>query len=91
MFIGPERGPRLQVDGGEPFAIDSCEVRRDVDQSLLTAVLKEGQPCPLPVGARITLLAGPSVLFEGRAVAEDQVLDLMSTESDGELPGDETI
>jgi hypothetical protein len=31
------------------------------------------------------------VLFEGRVVAADQVLDLMSTESDGELPGDETI
>lgn len=91
MIIGPDRQPRLQVDGAEPFAIDSCEVRRDVDHSLLTAVVRDGRPCPLPTGARITLWAGPSVLFEGRVVAEDQVLDLMSTESDGELPGDETI
>ena len=91
MIIGPEREPRLQVDGGEPFAIDSCEVRRDVDHSVLTAVLKDGRPCPLSMGARITLWAGPSVLFEGRVVADDQVLDLMSSESDGELPGDETI
>lgn len=91
MIIGPDRQPRLQVGAGEPFAIDSCEVRRDVDHSLLTAVVRDGRPCPLPMGARITLWAGPSVLFEGRVVAEDQVLDLMSTESDGELPGDETI
>jgi hypothetical protein len=91
MFIGPEREPRLQVDGNEPFAIESCEVRRDVDHSVLTAVKKGGRPCSLRMGARVTLWAGPSVLFEGRVVAEDQVLDLMSAESNGDLPGEELI
>jgi len=91
VIIGSDRQPQLQVDGGEPFPIDSCEVRRDVDHSLLTAVMKDGRPYALTAGARVTLLAGPSVLFEGRAVDENEVLDLMSTEPDAELSAEELI
>jgi hypothetical protein len=45
----------------------------------------------LPIGARVTLWAGPNVVFVGKAVAPDRVLDLLSTESDDELSDTETI
>ena len=48
-------------------------------------------PLPLPVGARVTLYAGPNVVFVGKAVDELSVLDLLSTETDAELTGDESI
>jgi len=50
-----------------------------------------GAALPLPVGARVTLWAGPNVVFVGKAVDENNVLDLLSTESDAELDDDETI
>ena len=46
---------------------------------------------PLPVGARVTLWAGPNVVFVGKAVDEHSVLDLLSTETDAELSDSETI
>jgi hypothetical protein len=91
VIIGPERTPRLQLDEGEPFAIDSCEVRRDLDRSLLTDVVRNGERVVLTPGSLITLWTGESVVFQGRAVDEATVLDLISTESDEELSDYEQI
>ena len=91
MIIGPERSPRMQFDSDEPFAIDSCEVRRDLDRSLLTNTLKDGRPVHFMRGQMVTLWTGESVVFQGRAVDETTVLDLISTETDDELSDDELI
>jgi hypothetical protein len=91
VIIDQSREPRLQFDDGEPFAIDGCEVQRDIERSTLTNIVSEGAALSLPVGARVTLWAGPNVVFVGRAVDESNVLDLLSTESDDELSDDETI
>ncbi len=91
MIIDASREPRLQVDDDEPFAIDRCEVERDVEHSTLTNIVRDGAPVSLPTGARITLWTGPNVVFVGKAVDERRVLDLLSTESDDELSGAETI
>lgn len=91
MIIDDSREPRLQLGDGEPFPIDGAEVTRDVEHSTLTNILVNGAPYQLPVGARVTLWAGPNVVFVGKAVDEHSVLDLLSTESDDELAGDEII
>jgi hypothetical protein len=91
VIIDASREPRLQIDDGEPFAIQSCEVERDVEHSTLTNIVGEGAPVELPVGARVTLWAGPNVVFVGKAVDERRVLDLLSTESDDQLSDTETI
>ena len=91
MIIDASREPRLQFGDSEPFAVDSCEVLRDVERSTLTSIMLGGAVLLLPVGARVTLWAGPNVVFVGKAVDEHNVLDLLSTESDAELAGDETI
>jgi hypothetical protein len=91
VIIGPERSPRLQLNEDEPFAIDSCEVRRDLDRSLLTDVIRQGERVAFTAGSLITLWTGESVVFQGRAVDEATVLDLISTESDDELSDDEQI
>jgi hypothetical protein len=91
VIIDASREPRLQFGDGEPFAIDSCEVQRDIERSTLTRILLDGAALALPVGARVTLWAGPNVVFVGKAVDETNVLDLLSSESDDELRDDETI
>ena len=91
MIIDASREPRLQLDDGEPFSIDSAEVTRDIERSTLTNIALDGAPFRLPVGARVTLWTGPNVVFVGKAVDESSVLDLLSTEPDDELAGDETI
>jgi len=91
VIIDASREPRLQFEDGEPFAIESCEVQRDIERSTLTNILRDGIPLPLPIGSRVTLWAGPNVVFVGRAVDETSVLDLLSSESDEELRNDETI
>jgi hypothetical protein len=91
VIIDASREPRLQLDDAEPFPVDSCEVERDLERSTLTNILRDGAPLTLPVGARVTLWAGPNVVFVGKAVDERHVLDLLSTESDDELRDDETI
>ncbi len=91
MIIDASREPRLQFDDAAPFAIDSCEVQRDIERSTLTNILVDGVALALPIGSRITLWAGPNVVFVGKAVDEANVLDLLSTESDDELHDDETI
>ena len=91
VIIDASRQPRLQFGDGEPFAIHGCEVQRDIERSTLTNILLDGAPLPLPVGERVTLWAGPNVVFVGKAVDAENVLDLLSTESDDELDDDETI
>lgn len=91
MIIDHSREPRLQFGESQPFPIDSAEVERDVEHSTLTNIVLDGAPLPLPIGARVTLYAGPNVVFVGKAVDEHHVLDLLSTETDAELSGEETI
>jgi hypothetical protein len=91
VIIDASREPKLQLDDGEPFVIDRCEVQRDMERSTLTGIVRDGQPLSLPVGARVTLWAGPNVVFVGKAVDDASVLDLLSTETDDELAGDELI
>ena len=62
-----------------------------LERSTLTGIVADGAPLPLPVGARVTLWAGPNVVFVGKAIDESHVLDLLSTESDEELHDDESI
>jgi len=91
MLIGPDRRPHVRVDGGRPVALESCEIVRDLDHSVLTGAVRDGQAYRFPVGSRVTLLSETGVLFEGRAVTEDQVLDLMSSEDDEQLPGQSSL
>ncbi len=91
MIIDESREPRLQLGEAKPFRIDSAEVTRDIERSTLTSIILNGDPYRLPVGARVTLWAGPNVVFVGKAVDEHHVLDLLSTETDDELGDDETI
>jgi hypothetical protein len=91
VIIDQSREPRLQLDDAEPFRIDSAEVTRDIERSTLTNIVADGGPLRLPVGARVTLWAGPNVVFVGKAVDDHSVLDLLSTETDDELADDEII
>lgn len=91
MIIDHGREPRLQLGDAEPFGIDSAEVTREVEHSTLTNIVLNGAPFSLPVGARVTLWTGPNVVFVGKAVDEQHVLDLLSTETDDELSGDDGI
>ena len=91
MIIDASREPRLQFGDAEPFAVDGCEVLRDVERSTLTNIMLGWSALPLPVGARVTLWAWPNVVFVGKAVDENNVLDMLYTESDAELDDDETI
>jgi hypothetical protein len=91
VIIDASREPRLQIDDGEPFAIDRCEIERDVEHSSLTHIVRDGEPVLPPPGARVTLWTGPNVVFVGRALDDHRVLDLLSTESDDELSDTETI
>jgi hypothetical protein len=85
VIIGKDKQPRLQLDDAEPLAVDAAEVRRDVEHSTLTNVGRDGAPVTFPPGARVTLWAGPSVVFVGKAVDEHRVLDLISSAGDDEL------
>lgn len=91
MLIEKDREPRLQLGDAEPFAIDCCEVVRDLDHSTLTNVVRDGAPFVFTPGDTVTVYAGPSVVFMGKAVDERSVLDLISTESDDELDDYESI
>jgi len=90
-MIDKDREPRLQLDDAEPFAIDSAEVQRDVEHSILTNVMCDGTPVDFVAGARVILYAGPNVVFVGKAIDEHNVLDLLSTESDDDLENNESI
>ena len=91
MIIGKDKQPRLQLDDAAPLAVAAAEVRRDVEHSTLTNVVRDGASVTFPPGARVTLWAGPSVVFVGKAVDEHQVLDLISSAGDDELADDGSI
>ena len=83
MEIGPEDQPRVQIDDQEPFAIAHAVIERDVLQSRLRRVTTaDGAPVLLPVGARITLYEGPSVVFVGLVEEDQSVIDLLSAQAD---------
>ena len=87
MIILKDKDPSLQINDGEPFAIDSAEVERDVEHSTLVKVIRDGVPVVFAVGDRVTMWTGPNVVFMGKAVDEHSVLDLLSTQIDDQ-PGD---
>ena len=87
MIILKDRDPSLQINDGEPFAIDSAEVERDVEHSTLVKVLRDGAPVIFKEGDKVTMWTGPNVVFMGKAVDENTVLDLLSTQIDDQ-PGD---
>jgi hypothetical protein len=73
---------RLQREGGEPFLIGDCALVRDLECSYLRDIRgADGLPLKLTVGERVTLWAGPSVVFEGKVQEDQSVLDLLSTEA----------
>ncbi|MHB9149002.1 MAG: hypothetical protein ACYC33_02775 [Thermoleophilia bacterium] len=83
MDIGSEREPRLQIDDGEPFAIGSARADHELDRAYLRGIVSvDGAPITLPVGAKITLYTGPSVVFMGMVQEDQSVLDLLSCGSD---------
>ncbi len=87
MDIGSDREPRIQIEDGEPFAIRSARADKDMESSLLRNIVGlDGRPVELPVGAKVTLYTGPSVVFVGRVQEDQSVLDLLSCEDpeDGE-------
>lgn len=87
MDITADKSPRLQLDGAEPFPILSVRVEWEMESSLLRDIRDmEGRPLPLPVGSKVTLFTGESVVFVGRVQEDQSVLDLLSSEivEDGE-------
>jgi hypothetical protein len=76
---------RLQCECGEPVVIGDCSLIRDLECSYLKDIRdKSGMPVRLTVGQRITLWAGPAVVFVGRVQEDQSVLDLLSTEAASE-------
>ena len=86
MEIGPEKEARVQIADEEPFAIAHAVVDRDGLQSRLRGLTRaDGTPVVLPVGARVTLYEGPSVVFVGVVEEDQSVIDLLSAQTeDGE-------
>lgn len=87
MDITREKEPRLQIEDGQPFPICAAHVDREVESSYVRNIVGlDGSPVPLPVGARITLYTGPSVVFMGKVQEDQSVLDLLSCDDpeDGE-------
>jgi len=73
---------RLQVGGEEPVAISKCDLERNMESSYLQGITGvDGVPLALPVGERVTLWAGPSVVFVGKVREDQSVLDLLSSEA----------
>ena len=83
MEIGPEAEARIQIDDEDPFPIAHAVIERDVLESRLCRMTTaDGEPVVLPVGARVTLYEGPSVVFVGRVEEDQSVIDLLSAEAD---------
>jgi len=81
MEIGPENEARVQIDDQEPFAIAHAVIERDGLQSRLCRLtLENGGSVMLPVGARVTLYEGPSVVFVGLVEEDQSVIDLLSAQ-----------
>ncbi len=87
MDITSDREPRLQIEADAPVAILSARVDWVMESSVLRDLRGlDGAPIVLPVGAKVTLYTGPSVVFVGRVQEDRTVLDLLSSEGVG---GDE--
>lgn len=83
MDILSDREPRLQIEGAEAFPIDSARVEWESDHSMLREIIgTDGRRLELPVGAKVTLYTGPSVVFMGKVQEDQTVLDLLSCEED---------
>lgn len=83
MEIGPEKEARVQIGDDEPFAIAHAVIERDGLQSRVRDLtLAGGAPVVLPVGAKVTLYAGPSVVFVGLVEEDQSVIDLLSAQAD---------
>jgi len=81
MDITQEKHPRLQIEEAEPLPIRSARVDWEMESSYLRDIRdEEGRLLPLPVGAKVTLYTGPSVVFVGRVQEDQSVLDLLSSE-----------
>jgi hypothetical protein len=81
MKIGPENEARVQIDDQEPFPIAHAVIERDGLQSRLCRLtLENGGSVMLPVGARVTLYEGPSVVFVGLVEEDQSVIDLLSAQ-----------
>ncbi len=79
MDITWERTPRLQIEDAEPFDILSAHVDWELESSYLRRLTGlDGQQLTLPVGARVTLYTGASVVFMGCVQEDQSVLDLLS-------------
>jgi hypothetical protein len=73
---------KLQVSGGEPIPISTCALERNLENSYLQRITgMDGRPLVLPVGERVTLWAGPAVVFVGKVQEDQSVLDLLSSEA----------
>lgn len=87
MDIGSEREPWVQIEEAEPFLIHSARVDHEMERAYLRGVIGlDGEPVAFPVGARVTLYTGASVVFLGIVQEDQSVLDLLSStsEDDGE-------
>jgi hypothetical protein len=85
MDITSDREPQLQIDDAQPFAIGSAHVDWVMESSVLRDLRGvDGCPLELPVGAKVMLYTGPSVVFVGRVQEDQSVLDLLSSEGVGD-------
>jgi hypothetical protein len=76
---------RLQCGDGEPLLISDCSLIRDLECSYLQDIRgTDGQPVFLTVGDRVTLWAGPAVVFVGKVQEDQSVLDLLSSQEPAE-------
>ena len=91
VIIDASREPRLQFDDAEPFGIDSGEVKRDIERSTLTNIVRDGAPTACRSGPASRSGRAPTWSSSARRSTSSNVLDLLSTESDDELADDETI
>ena len=83
MEIGPEHKARVQIDDQEPFAIAHAVIERDgLESHLRRLTMADGTAVALPVGARVTLYEGPSVVFVGLVEEDQSVIDLLSAQAD---------
>jgi hypothetical protein len=79
MDITRDREPRLQLEEEDPFDILSAHVDWEMESSYLRRVTGlDGRPLPLPIGAKVTLYLGPSVVFMGYVQEDQSVLDMLS-------------
>jgi hypothetical protein len=75
--------PRLQIDDGEPLPIGSARVQHELDHAYLRDVVGvDGEPLTLPVGARVALYTGHSMVFVGVVQEDLSALDMLSCEDD---------